>query len=65
MYIVRFVRVDGCPAEEYYYQREADAKYHLALFLDDDSGLYSKVSIISVDENDKIGYNKLDFDAMM
>ena len=45
-YIVRFIRVDGRPNEEYYYMRKEDAIYHYRLFLDDDSGLYSKIVLL-------------------
>lgn len=44
-YIVRFVRADCGPDEEYYYPREKDAIAHYNLFLDDDSGLYRRIEI--------------------
>ena len=46
MYIVRFVRKDNQPDEEYYYRQLADATYHFSLFVDDDSNLYSKIEVI-------------------
>ncbi len=49
MYIVRFVRLDGKPDEEYYYQSLQDAQYHLHLFDTDDSGLYNKVILFNCD----------------
>ena len=45
MYLVRFYRADGKPDEEYYYVRESDAKYHFALFDNDTSNLYRKISM--------------------
>ena len=47
MYIVRFVRQDGKPDEEYYYRSLEDAEYHFHLFDADDSGLYRRISIES------------------
>lgn len=47
LWIVKFVRKDGKPDEEYYYYSLADAKYHRDLFLNDDSGLYEKIEIIN------------------
>ena len=44
MYITRFVRVDGV-TEDHYYNSIADARYHLNLFRDDDSGLYDRIEI--------------------
>ena len=35
--MVRFVRKDGKPDEEYYYQSRKDAEYHFHLFDNDDS----------------------------
>ena len=34
LWIVRFVRKDGKPDEEYYYRSLAEAEYHKSLFLD-------------------------------
>lgn len=45
MYIVRFVRKDKKPAEEYYYQWIEDAYKHIYLFKDDDLGQYEKIEI--------------------
>ena len=41
LWIVKFVRKDGKPDEEYYYHSLAKAEYHRDLFLNDDSGLYA------------------------
>jgi hypothetical protein len=51
LWIVKFVRKDGKPDEEYYYHSLAKAEYHRDLFLNDDSGLYEKIEIIN--ENSK------------
>ena len=48
MYAVKFIRKDGQPDEIYYYHKKEDAEYHLHLFDNDDSGLYSNVVMIGV-----------------
>lgn len=45
-FIVRFVRKDDQPAEEYYYHTYEEARAHFALFLDDDSELYHRIEAI-------------------
>ena len=65
MFAVVFERNDQKPDEVYYYNKKDSAEYHFDLFSDDDSGMYSKISIIDVDEKREIRYNRLDFDAMM
>lgn len=45
MYLTRFTRTDG-RIEDYLYPTEDEAKKHLLLFLNDDSGLYSNIAII-------------------
>lgn len=47
LWIVRFVRNDGKPDEEYYYRSLAEAEYHRDLFLNDASGLYERIEIIN------------------
>lgn len=47
LYIVRFVRADAQPDEEYYYHDLEQAKVHLKLFEDDDSGLYRRIELVS------------------
>lgn len=47
MYIVRFIRKDRKPNEEYYYLEEEDSRYHFLLFTDDNSGLYNEIQLIS------------------
>lgn len=46
MYLVRFIRKDRQPNEEYYYNALKDAEYHFSLFADDDSGLYKRIELI-------------------
>ena len=46
-YMTRFVRKDGKPDEEYYYQNKQDADNHLKLFKDDDSDLYAYIEVIN------------------
>ncbi len=53
LWIVRFVRKDGKPDEEYYYRSLAEAEHHKNLFLNDDSGCMSalKSSATSIKED--------------
>lgn len=51
MKIVRFVRKDDQPVEEYYYRSLEDAQYHFSLFLNDDSGLYREINLTDVETN--------------
>ena len=53
-YVVRFIRRDSEPQEEYYYNALPDARYHFDLFKDDDSGLYQSVELITLDPEEKI-----------
>ena len=45
MYATRFTRNDG-RTESYVYPTRAEAEAHLALFEDDDSGLYRNIAVI-------------------
>lgn len=45
MYITRFTRMDK-GTEDYAYHTEKEAREHMLLFTDDDSGLYRNISII-------------------
>lgn len=45
MFVVRFVRRDRQPAEEYYYNTIEEARWHLGLFRDDDSELYKRIEL--------------------
>lgn len=46
-YIVQFIRKDKQPIEEYIYPDREDAERHFNLFRNDDSGLYSKIELLS------------------
>ena len=48
MFVVRFIRKDGMPNEEFYYQKIEDALYHFSLFEKDDSQLYSLVDVVHI-----------------
>lgn len=51
MLIVRFIRADDQPAEEYYYNNISEAVHHIHLFKDDDSGLYRRIELIVYDSD--------------
>lgn len=51
MWIVRFVRKDGKPDEEYFYHSQEEAEHHRDLFQNDDSGLYEKIEVIKEESN--------------
>ena len=59
-YIVRFVRKDKKADEKYYYLSYCNALNHLALFKDDDSGLYKRIEIIDC-QSLRLPYIVLDF----
>lgn len=48
-FVLRFVRTDNKPNEDYYYATKEEAEEHYSLFQDDDSGLYSSIEIIEED----------------
>ena len=54
-FIVRFVRKDGKPDEEYLYHTPGEGLYHFELFANDDSGLYTRIEVSRYAEPDKIG----------
>ena len=58
MYITRFNTVND-EVEEYLYHTEEEAKRHLELFKDDDSGLYTSIEVF--DGNNNLLYH-LEFD---
>lgn len=47
MWIVRYIRKDAKPDEEYFYHSQGEAEYHRDLFQNDDSGLYEKIEVIN------------------
>ena len=53
-FIVRFIRRDKRPDEEYYYNGKDEAEYHLNLFRDDDSLLYERIELISLIPGEKV-----------
>lgn len=53
MYVVKFIRNDGNPPEEYYYRDIEDAIFHFSLFENDDSGLYSSIAVVELEQEDK------------
>ena len=54
MYVVRFIRKDKKPIEEYYYSDLAGAQYHLSLFADDNSNLYERIELENFDTGEII-----------
>ena len=52
-YIVRFIRKDDKPVEEFFYHTYEEAFVHLALFRNDDSGLYRRIEIVQAWGDDK------------
>ena len=53
-YIVRFVRRDGKPDEEYFYRTAEEARRHFDMFTDDDSGLYDRIEVEAQGETEKV-----------
>ena len=52
-YIVRFIRKYDNPVEEFFYHTYEEAFVHLALFRNDDSGLYRRIEIVQAWGDDK------------
>lgn len=50
MFITRFVTTSK-EIQDYYYHNIEHAKYHLNLFLNDDSGLYENICIVDDEKN--------------
>ena len=46
MWVVRFIRHDGKPDEEYFYHTQSEAESHRNLFQNDDSGLDERIELI-------------------
>ena len=53
-YIVRFVRRDGKPDEEYFYRTAEEARRHFDMFTDDDSGVYDRIEVEAQGETEKV-----------
>lgn len=60
MYVVRFVRKDVEPDEEYVYHTMEEAAWHLNQFTDDDSGLYKYIEIVDFNSNERV-YKSIEF----
>ena len=56
MYVVKFIRKDNQPEENYFYNDLKDAMDHLNLFFGDDSGLYKKIELVEARTNKTISY---------
>ena len=52
-YIVRFIRKDDKPVEEFFYHTYEEAFVLLALFRDDDSGIYRRIEIVKAANDSK------------
>lgn len=48
LYIVRFMRLDDYPDEEYNYIRKSDAEKHFSMYSTDNSGLYYEIQLSEV-----------------
>lgn len=60
MYVVRFVRKDNFPNEEYFYPQLSDAYYHFQLFENDTSQLYCVLQLLEIDtKRDSIIHQKV------
>ncbi len=55
MYILRCVRRDGKPDEDYPYSELTDALWHIQQFQDDDSDIYEKILVIDEKGNEIAG----------
>ena len=64
LFIVRFIRRDGKPDEEYYYHTREDAERHFLLFRDDDSCLYRDILLTHASGDAEEVLNRLRFDAI-
>ena len=53
-YIVRFIRSDDLPNEEYVYSCIEDAASHYKLFKHDDSCLYSAIQLIESGDSERV-----------
>ena len=48
LYIVRFMRLDDYPDEEYNYIRKSDAEKHFSMYATNTSGLYYEIQLSEV-----------------
>lgn len=61
MYIVRFLLKKSETSETYHYHNSTDAFYHLSLFKNDDSKLYSSIEVWKDDEKEVVLLAKMLF----
>ena len=64
LFIVRFIRRDGKPDEEYYYHTREDAERHFFLFRDDDSNLYWEIVLTHASGDAEEVLYRIQFDAI-
>lgn len=50
-FVVRFVRADNQPVEEYYFVSEKEGNQHIDLFKDDNSELYKFIALVDIENN--------------
>ena len=60
MYVVKFIRLDGKPNEEYFYWDEPSAYYHFSLFNEND-GIYSCITVSFWHEDREVIIHAIDF----
>lgn len=59
MFLVKFVRADDFPDEEYLYHYESEAMHHFSLFDGDDSNLYSLIEVVKIVGNQEVQLAKM------
>ncbi len=61
MYIVRFIRNDEKPNEDYYYISRENAQNHFDLYSQDESKLYRRIMIIVIKGEEIVEINDKEF----
>ena len=61
MYLIKFIRKDLNPDEDYYYHNLTDAQNHFDLFHDDDSDLYQRIELLQIEGLTENLLNHIDF----
>ena len=54
MTVVRFVRKDGEPDEEYYYLDVAEARFHYSLYADDENSPYKSAKLYNFETGEEL-----------
>lgn len=54
MYVVKFIRSDGAPNEEYWWNTYDEASHHMSLFNTSDRDMYKEIILFEIDGNDAI-----------